>query len=104
VACGVGMNDAAAGIDETHAHAETIERVRERRSLRCLQIKHSSDQNRPADMRNDQPHPMPCFVINHAVSLTAEDTEQGCAGCRFVENGTDEIDETLRPHPFPIKS
>ena len=46
---------------------------------------------------------MPCLV-NHAVPLAAEDAEQGCAGCRFVENGTDEIDEALRLDPFPIKS
>ena len=74
---GVGMNDTAARIDETHAHTKAIERVGERRRLRGLQVEHSSDQNRPADMGNDQPHPMPCFVINDAVSLAAEDAEHG---------------------------
>ena len=98
------MNDTAACIDETHAGTETIERVGERRSLRGLQIERSSDQNRPADMGNDQPHPAPCFVIDDAVPLTAKDAEHGYAGCRFVENGIDAIDEALRPRPFPIKT
>jgi len=79
---GVGMNDTASRIDEAHTDTKTIERIGERRSLRGLQIEHSSDQNRSAAMGNDQSHPMPCFIINHAVSITAKDSEHRYAACR----------------------
>src|SRR4051812_1121981 len=98
------MNDAAACIDQTHARIEAIERVGERSSLGGLQVEHSPDQNGAANMGDDQAHPAPCFVINEAVPCMAKHTEHGDACRRFVENGTDEIDETLRLHPFSIKS
>src|SRR6267378_1731253 len=101
---GSGVNDTPALIDETQAGVKSIERIGECRGLRKLQIEYSGNKDRAANVRSDQPHVMTRFVIDEAVALVAEDPEHGHAGCRPVENGADEVDEALRPSPFPIES
>ncbi len=98
------MNDTPALIDEIQAGVKPIERIGECPGLRNLQIEQSGNDDRAANVRNDQPHAMTRFVIDEAVALVAEDPEHGNAGGRFVENGADEVDKALGPSPFLIKS
>jgi len=52
--------------------------------LRKLQIEHSGNQNRAANVRSDQPHAMTRFVIDEAVGARAEDPNMATlvAACR----------------------
>ena len=98
------MNDTSIRIDKIHARSEAIERIGECRGLCSLHIKHFADKNRAANMGDDQPHPTPRLVIGDAVALMTQNPEYGDACRRFVEGSPHEIDQALRPHPFPIKS
>jgi hypothetical protein len=100
----IGVNDTPARIDKIQAGFEPIERIGECPGLRDLQIEHSGNYHRAANVRSDQPHAMTRFVIDEAVALMAEDPEHDHAGCRSVEHRTDEVDKPLRPSPFLIKS
>jgi hypothetical protein len=99
----VGVNDTPVLIDEIQAGVEPIERIGECPGLRNLLIEQPGNDDRAANVRNDQAHAVTRFVIDEAVALMAEDPEHGDAGGRFVENRAHEVDEALRPGPFLIK-
>ena len=100
---GIGVNNTPALIDETQAGVKPIERIGECPGLRDPEIEHSGNQDRPANVRRDQPHAMTRFVVDEAIALMAEHPEQSHACCRSVENGAHEVDKALGMSPFPIE-
>ncbi len=77
IAGGIGVNQTSGRIDEIHARTKPVERIDESRDFRGLELEHSADQHGAPDMRSDQPHLPTCLVIDHAVSLVAEHSEDG---------------------------
>ena len=59
------MQNASTRIDKAHPGAKAIERVGEVRGIRSLEIDKSTDQRRLADMRNDEAHAPPRFIVGN---------------------------------------
>ena len=102
MAGGIGVDEAPARIDEKHARSQPIERIDERRDFRRLELEHSANQHGTPDVRRDQTHLPARAVIDDAVSLVAEDSEDGRADRRPVDNGAQEIDDSLGLGPLTI--
>ena len=109
IACGkngiagcIGVDETRARIDEKHARSQPVERIDERRDLRRLELEHSANQHGTSDVRRNQTHLPTRAIIDDAVSLVAEDSEDGRADRRPVDDGTQEIDDSLGFGPLTI--
>ena len=103
VAGGIGVNETPGRIDQIHAGTKPIERIDEGRDFRRLELEHSADQHGAPDMRRDQPHLPARLVVDEAVSLVAEHSEDGRADRRPVDDRAQEIDEALGLGPLTIQ-
>ncbi len=91
-----------AGIDEAHARAQPVQGIGQRRALGGLEIEHSGDQNRAADVGDDQAHALAHLVIDDAIALVAKHSEHRHAGGRLVEGTAgSEVDQALLAAPTP---
>jgi hypothetical protein len=69
-----------------------------------LQIDDLADQHRSAQMRDDEPHAVACFVINSAVTLMTKDSEQCHARGRLLQHPRQPVYDALRPEPLLVKT
>jgi hypothetical protein len=97
------MNQTPGRIDQIHAGTEPIERIDEVRDFRRLELEHSANQHGSPDMRRDQPHLPARLVVDDAVPFVAEDSENGGADGRPVDDRAQEIDQALGLGPLTIQ-
>ena len=101
---GVGMDDAAAGVDENNAGAQPVQDIGKTRSLALLQIDGLADTQRAADVGHDERHALAHFVIDRPPRLVPDDTEKRAAGRRFIDHHAGDVAPAMRPRPLPIKA
>jgi hypothetical protein len=71
-AAGIGVDDAAACIEQQHARADPIEGVGQCRCFAGLQIDHIANQYRPTQMRRKKPHALARRLVSDAVSFVTK--------------------------------
>src|SRR5215813_13927482 len=100
----IAVYNAPAPIDQQHGRANPIKSVGESRSLARLVIDCLADQNRAAQVRNDELQAASALTIGRPVALVTEHPNQGGAGRGLVQRRDHAVHESLRSHPLTVEA
>ena len=99
----VGMDETAGRRHQEDARGKAVDRLPEGGSLELVEVDRAADEQGPAEMRDEQPHPPDLAFGGDAGVAMADAGDERDAGGGLVEGALDAVDDPERRGPFAME-